>query len=117
MVIGSALLGQLPVLIMLYATASSYDPQYIRCHLSVDWLAPFIIMPHIFSKFSSPRLLVASYFLGLSLFILLNQVSSCFIDLPKVFYIYAKMISNFVYRLQILTTEVEFYSWIYYKLV
>ncbi|CAH8577960.1 unnamed protein product [Schistosoma guineensis] len=72
-VIGSALLGQLPVLIMLYATASSYDPQYIRCHLSVDWLAPFIIMPHIFSKFSSPRLLVASYFLGLSLFILLNQ--------------------------------------------
>ncbi|CAH8521989.1 unnamed protein product [Schistosoma turkestanicum] len=72
-VIGSALLGQLPVLIMLFATASSYDPQYVRCHLSVDWLAPFVIMSHIFSKFSSPRLLVASYFLGLSLFLLLNQ--------------------------------------------
>ncbi|KAH8872136.1 sodium-dependent dopamine transporter-like [Schistosoma japonicum] len=73
-VIGSALLGQLPVLIILFAIASSYDPQYVRCHLSVDWLAPFIIIPHIFSKFSSSRLLVASYFLGLSLFLLLNQL-------------------------------------------
>ncbi|KAK4470776.1 hypothetical protein MN116_006298 [Schistosoma mekongi] len=72
-VIGSALLGQLPVLIILFAISSSYDPQYVRCHLSVDWLAPFIIIPHIFSKFSSSRLLVASYFLGLSLFLLLNQ--------------------------------------------
>ncbi|CAH8584983.1 unnamed protein product [Heterobilharzia americana] len=71
--IGSALLGQLPVLIMLFATASSYDPQYVRCHLSVDWLAPFVIMSHIFSKFSSSRILVASYFLGLTLFLLLNQ--------------------------------------------
>ncbi|CAH8853961.1 unnamed protein product [Trichobilharzia szidati] len=71
--IGSILLGQLPVLIMLFAVASSYDPQYVRCHLSADWLAPFVIMSHIFSKFSSPRALVTSYFLGLSLCLLLNQ--------------------------------------------
>ncbi|VDQ00548.1 unnamed protein product [Trichobilharzia regenti] len=58
---------------MLFAVASSYDPQYVRCHLSADWLAPFVIMSHIFSKFSSPRALVTSYFLGLALCLLLNQ--------------------------------------------
>ncbi|KAA0197069.1 hypothetical protein FBUS_09592 [Fasciolopsis buskii] len=64
---------QLPVLLFVFAMASSYYPESARCHLSTDWQAPFLIMSHVFSKFSSDRLLAGCFFVSLMLCILLSQ--------------------------------------------
>ncbi|TGZ61248.1 hypothetical protein CRM22_008093 [Opisthorchis felineus] len=70
--LGFVLLSPLPVLLVVFATASSYDPEYLRCHLGTDWMAPFVIVPHVLSKFSSHRTLAVSYFCLLLLCILLS---------------------------------------------
>ncbi|CAI2738192.1 unnamed protein product, partial [Dicrocoelium dendriticum] len=75
LLLGWCLLAPVPVLLMVFATASSYDLTYLRCHLGTDWMAPFVIIPHVLSKFSSSRLLAVAYFLALSLCLLLSQVS------------------------------------------
>ncbi|THD24666.1 hypothetical protein D915_004704 [Fasciola hepatica] len=67
------LLIQLPVLLIMFAMASSYDPDYARCHLSTNWQAPFLIMSHVFSKFSSDRLLAGCFFIALVICMLLSQ--------------------------------------------
>ncbi|KAF5397691.1 hypothetical protein PHET_09152 [Paragonimus heterotremus] len=73
LVIGWALLAPLPTLLMVFAVSSSYDTTYLRCHLGVDWMTPFVIVPHVLSKFSSHRCLAVAYFSALALSLLLTQ--------------------------------------------
>ncbi|CAL8074128.1 unnamed protein product [Calicophoron daubneyi] len=71
--VGWTVMGQLPTLLMMFSAASSYDPVNLRCHLAADWQAPFVVVPHMFSKFSSRRALSAAFFLGFFCFLLLAQ--------------------------------------------
>ncbi|VDP80933.1 unnamed protein product [Echinostoma caproni] len=65
----------LPVLLLMFSLASAFHPEYARCYLSTDWQAPFILVTHVFSKFSSDRLLAGCFFIALMLCLFLSQVS------------------------------------------
>ncbi|KAL3311685.1 hypothetical protein Ciccas_009735 [Cichlidogyrus casuarinus] len=67
------IVGQIPVLLIMFSVSSSFSMRSVRCYLALDWALPFIIIPHVFSKFSTHIGIASCFVFGLFFALLLSQ--------------------------------------------